>query len=243
MNIPLLVTKLHIPEPPVELVERPQLLEQLNAGLPGRLTLISAPAGFGKTSLTGQWLRESGLPAAWVSLDEGDNDPVRFWNYLVAAMQTLYPVVGAGFLAALTAPQPLPLEVMLTSLINELAIIPQRFLLVLDDYHLIRAEAVHEGFTYLLDNSPETIHWVLATRADPPLPLARLRARRQMTEIRVEQMRFAVDESQELFNRMMGSGTDPAGDGDIGGAHRRMGGRAATGGSVFAASPGQAIVH
>ena len=243
MNIPLLVTKLHIPEPPVELVERPQLLEQLNAGLPGRLTLISAPAGFGKTSLTGQWLRESGLPAAWVSLDEGDNDPVRFWNYLVAAMQTLYPVVGAGFLAALTAPQPLPFEVMLTSLINELAAIPQRFLLVLDDYHLIRAEAVHEGFTYLLDNSPETIHWVLATRADPP-PAVGPTARPPPDDGNPGGANaLCGGRVAGVVQPDDGAGADHAGDGDIGGAHRRMGGRAATGGSVFAASPGQAIVH
>ena len=196
MPTALLQTKLYIPPP------RPRLIERLNAGLHRKLTLISAPAGFGKTTLLSEWVSGCGRPVASLSLDEGDNDLIRFLTYLVAALQTMQAEIGKTVLAALQSPQP-PIEAILTSLINEIATISNEFVLVLDDYHLIDAQPIHEALTFLLDHMPPQMHLAIATRADPPLPLARLRGRGQLTELRAADPRFALDEAAAFLNRVM----------------------------------------
>ena len=154
MVTPLLTTKLYIPPVRPDLVPRPRLVERLNAGLDGKLTLISAPAGFGKTTLLSEWAAGCGRPVAWVSLDEGDNDTARFLAYSIGALQTLEAGVGEGVLSAFQTPQPPPMETVLTHLINEVAATLDPFALVLDDYHVIEAEAIHEALTFLLDHLP-----------------------------------------------------------------------------------------
>ena len=219
----LLQTKLYIPPIRRELVSRPRLIERLNAGLDRKLTVISAPAGFGKTTLVTQWLNSTDCFSTWLSLDERDNDPTRFLVYLIAALQTIGPqqdsateqepvgVIGQGALDALQSPQPPPAETILTSLINEIATIPDtpeakrsRILLVLDDYHLIEAQPIHDGLTFLLEHLPPQMHLVIATRDDPHLPLARLRARGLLTEVRAADMRFSSSEAAEFLKRVMG---------------------------------------
>lgn len=199
----LLATKLYIPPARPEVVSRPRLIEQLAPGLHRKLTLISAPAGFGKTTLVSEWLAGCGCPAAWLSLDEGDNDYSRFLVYLVAALQTIAPGVGSGVLAALQSVQPPPIESILTALLNDITTIPQDFVLVLDDYHLIDSQAVDHALTFLLDHHPPSMHLVITTREDPRLPLARLRARSQLTELRVTDLRFTTAEAAEFLNQVM----------------------------------------
>ena len=138
---PILATKLYIPPPSPKAVLRPRLIERLNAGLHRKLTLISAPAGFGKTTLVSAWVAGCDRPVAWLSLDAGDSDPTRFLTYLVAALRTIAPHIGAGVLGVLQAPQPPPTEAILTALLNEIATLPDNFVLVLDDYHVIDAKA------------------------------------------------------------------------------------------------------
>ena len=180
MSTPILATKLYIPPPRPKVVLRPRLIERLNEGLSSgrKLTLISAPAGFGKTTLVSEWVAGCGRPVAWLSLDEGDNDPTRFLTYLVAALQTIAPKIGEGVLAALQSPQPPPIESILTTLLNEIAAIPDNFILVLDDYHVIDSKPVDQALTFLLEHLPPQMHLVIATREDPPSapgPLARPR--------------------------------------------------------------------
>ena len=212
MATPLLTTKLYIPPVRPELVSRPRLIERLNAGLHHKLTLISAPAGFGKTTLLSEWAAGCERPVAWVSLDEGDNDPARFLAYFVAAQQTLAlsqvegieATIGEGALAALQSPQPPPMEELLTALINQINAISGNFVLVLDDYHLITTQPVHDALTFLLDHLPGNMHLAIATRADPPLPIARLRGRGQLTELRQADLRFTPDEAAEFLKQIMG---------------------------------------
>lgn len=205
----VLQTKLYIPQARLAaLVTRPRLIERLNKGLPvgrsPRVTLISAPAGFGKTTLVSEWLAACERPAAWLSLDEGDNEPTRFLVYLVAAVQTIAPTLGAGVLAMLHSPQPPPLEAMLAVLLNEITTLPDHFTLVLDDYHMIEAQAVDKALTFVLEHLPPQLHLVIATREDPPLPLARLRARGQLTELRAADLRFTPGEATTFLNGVMG---------------------------------------
>ena len=246
MKIPLLQTKLYIPLLRSELVARPRLIERLNEGLwqsqdfGRKLTLISAPAGFGKTTLVSEWIHrqvrgrgsgeaggqkftfapvsedastslEASLhspPAqfAWLSLQESDNDPVRFLAYFVAALQTIEARrnIGKGMLSALQSPQPPPTEVVLTSLLNEIALLPDKIVLILDDYHLIEAQPIHQALTFLLDHLPPQMHLIIATREDPHLPLARLRARGQLTELRARDLRFTTAEAAEFLNKVTG---------------------------------------
>ena len=164
----------------------------------------SAPAGFGKTTLVSEWFAGCGQPVAWLSLDEGDNDPTRFLIYLVAALQTIAPKSGAGVLAALQSPQPPPIESILTTLINEITTIPDNFIFVLDDYHIIDSKPVDNALTFLLEHLPPQMHLVIATREDPPLPLALLRVRGQLTELRAADLRFTPAEAAEFLNQMMG---------------------------------------
>ncbi|MDZ4765929.1 MAG: LuxR C-terminal-related transcriptional regulator [Chloroflexota bacterium] len=204
MFTPILATKLFIPAARPQVVRRSRLSERLNEGLHHKLTLISAPAGFGKTTLISEWVAVCERPGAWLSLEEADNNPTRFLTYLVAALQTIAPNIGAGVLAALHSPQPPPAEAILTSLLNEIITIPNPFVLVLDDYHVIDAKPVDDALTFLIEHLPPQLHIVIATREDPRLPFARLRARNQLTELRVTDLRFTPSEAAEFLNHVMG---------------------------------------
>ena len=204
MATPILATKLYIPPSRPKIVLRPRLIEQLNEGLVGKLTLISAPAGFGKTTLVSEWIASCGMPVAWLSLDKGDNDPARFISYLVKALQMIQAGIGEGLLVALQSPQPLQFENILTTLLNEITTIPDNFILVLDDYHLIDAKPVDNALTFLIEHLPPHMHLVIATREDPQLPLARFRARSQLTELRAAELRFTPVEAAEFLNQVMG---------------------------------------
>src|SRR5438034_1741305 len=201
---PILATKLYIPPLRPNVVSRPRLIERLNEGLLRKLTLISAPAGFGKTTLISAWVKGIERPTAWLSLDEGENDPARFLTYLVAALQTIAATIGKGVLGVLQSPQPPPIEAILTALLNEITTLPDPFVLVLDDYHLIDAKPVDLALTFLIEHLPPQMHLVIATREDPPLPLARLRAQGRLTELRAADLRFLAAESAEFLNAVMG---------------------------------------
>jgi LuxR family transcriptional regulator, maltose regulon positive regulatory protein len=203
MSMPLLATKFYIPPARSHGVLRPRLVERLNAGLHGKLTLISAPAGFGKTTLLGEWLAGCQRPAAWLSLDAVDADPIRFLSYLIAAVQTLAPQIGAGALIALHSPQPPPVESLLTELLNEIVTLADPLVLVLDDYHVIESHAVDQALTYLVEHLPAQMHLVIATREDPHLPLARLRARGHLTEVRAADLRFTPAEAAAFLTEGM----------------------------------------
>jgi len=214
MSTPILATKLYIPPPRAKIVLRPRLIERLNEGLSSgrKLTLISAAAGFGKTTLVSEWIaspwhRPPGQvcerPTAWLSLDEGDNDPTRFLTYLIDALQTIAPNIGAGVLGVLQSPQPPPAESILTTLINEITTIPDSFIFVLDDYHIIDSKPVDNALAFLLEHLPPQMHLVITTREDPDLPLARLRARGQLTELRAADLRFTPSEAAEFLNQAM----------------------------------------
>ena len=194
MSAPILATKLYIPPPRTKIVLRPRLIERLNESLSEgyKLTLISAPAGFGKTTLVSGWVANCDQKVAWLSLDEGDNDPTRFLTYIVAALQTIMANIGAGILNVLQSPQPPSTESILTALLNETTTIPDHFVLVLDDYHVIDSKPVDNVLTFLLEHLPPQMHLVIASREDPHLPLARLRARDQLTELRAADRRVTV---------------------------------------------------
>src|SRR5580658_1497633 len=206
----LLQTKFYIPRSRRDLVPRPRLSERLDRGSASRLILVSAPAGFGKTTLLTEWLAAGpGAPgdrrrAAWLSLDRGDNDLSSFWTYVIAALRTVAPGVGDSALALLQAPRPSPVETVLTALLNDLGATAGEIVLVLDDYHVIDAGDVQDGMAFLLDHLPPGLHVVIAGRADPALPLARLRARGELAEIRAAGLRCTPDEAAEYLNEMMG---------------------------------------
>lgn len=204
MTTPLLATKLHIPAPQTRSVLRPRLTQRLDENPGRKLILISAPAGFGKTTLVSEWLAGGGRQAAWLSLDAGDNDPARFLGYLVAALQAIAPDIGKELLGLLQSPQPPPAEAVLTTLLNEIAEIPDDFTLVLDDYHLIDAPAVDDALGFLVRHLPPQMRLVIATREDLSLPLARLRARGQLTELRAADLRFTPAEAAEFLTHVMG---------------------------------------
>jgi LuxR family maltose regulon positive regulatory protein len=204
MPTPILATKLYLPLPRPGLVSRPRLVERLNAGLDRNLSLISAAAGFGKTTLLSEWITACGRPVAWLSLDETDSDIYRFITYVLAALQTVQPALGESLFAVLQTSQPPPAESLLSGLLNEIAALPGRYLLILDDYHLLDSPAVDSALVFLLDYLPPQLHLVIAGREDPNLPLARLRARGQLTELRAANLRFTSAEASEFLNRMMG---------------------------------------
>ena len=218
----VLNTKLYIPRTRPQIVARPRLIEQLNDGLYRKLTLISAPAGFGKTTLVSEWVE--GLDTAdkkgrhvdhiigWFSIDKGDNDRVQFLAYIIAALnqiEGLDPNFGQAVMSMLRSPQPPPTETVLNSLINEIDAISVKLLLVLDDYHLIETQPIHDALTYLIEHLPPQAHLVIVTREDPPLPLARLRASDQLTDIRATDLRFTSSEASEFLNSVMGLNLSP----------------------------------
>lgn len=223
MPEPILTTKLFLPPLRPHAVRRPRLIERLSDGLRGdrafarKLTLVSAPAGFGKTTLLSAWIESitsvaepHGLRFAWLSLDESDDDPIRFLAYLAAAVQTVAPETGLGLLAALEAPQPPAVEALLAAWLNELAALPDPICLVLDDYHAVDAQPVDEALTFLLDHLPPQVHVVIASREDPDLPLPRLRARGQIVELRAADLMFTTGEAADFLNQTMGLGLTAA---------------------------------
>src|SRR5688572_29889107 len=207
VSSPILATKLYIPPLPPKVVVRTRLLERLDEGLSegSKLSLISAPAGFGKTTLVSEWLASGKRPTAWLSLDEGDSDPTRFLIYLVSALQTIAPKLGEGAMEVLQASQSQPpTEAILIALLNEITTVPNPFLLVLDDYHVIDSRAVDKALTFFVEHLPPRMHLVITTREDPALPIPRLRARRQLTELRAADLRFTSSEAAEFLDQVMG---------------------------------------
>jgi LuxR family maltose regulon positive regulatory protein len=228
VNDPLLVTKTYLPRPRTALIPRPALFARLDAGLTGRLILVSAPAGFGKTTLLSSWIEDCRLKIAdcqsdihqstilnqqsqianpqfcWLTLDRSDNDPTRFWSYTIAALQTVEPGLAEDIRAALLAPSPPPLPALVSSLINAVSALGRPLILALDDYHLIQSEAIHASMNDLLDHLPPNWRVILNTREDPPLALARRRARGELAEIRAADLRFSAAETAELLNACLG---------------------------------------
>jgi LuxR family transcriptional regulator, maltose regulon positive regulatory protein len=201
---PILATKLYLPRLRPNVVSRPRLLERLNEGLHRKLTLIAAPAGFGKTTLVSEWVVTCGQPVAWLSLDDQDSDPARFLTYFIAALRTVAPTIGEGVLGVLQSSQPPPTEAILTALLNEITTLPDNFVLVLDDYHVLDAKPVDMALTYLVEHLPPQMHLVIATREDPQLPLARLRSLSHLTELRAADLRFTASEAAAFLNQVMG---------------------------------------
>ncbi|MBN1145888.1 MAG: tetratricopeptide repeat protein, partial [Anaerolineales bacterium] len=211
MALKLLSTKLFVPAPRSNLVSRPRLVATLNASLAVKLTLVSAPAGFGKSTLLSEWAASCGRPVAWLALDEGDNDPMRFMAYFTAALQTINARIGQG------TPRPPAIEDAMTELVNEIAHLlgeatpgspraarlESGLVLILDDYHAINARPIHEALIPLIDHMPPGMHLVIAARSDPPLPIPRLRARGEMVELRQSDLRFTAEEAAEFLNRVM----------------------------------------
>jgi LuxR family maltose regulon positive regulatory protein len=200
----LVATKFHVPR--AGFVPRLHLLARLARGIGRGLTVVCTPAGFGKTTLLSDWARRGRRPVAWLSLDAGDNDPARFWRYVAAALDQVRPGTFAPVAALLRGPQQQPLEAVATAVINELMSVPGEgaIALILDDYHLVEAPAVHDSVTFLLDRLPPGLRLVLASRADPPLPLARLRARGQLTELRAADLRFTLEETASFLREATG---------------------------------------
>src|SRR6266542_2672214 len=185
-------TKLNPPTGARRQVARPRILDRLVSGDTRRLTLVDAPAGWGKTTVLAEWASDprERRPFAWFTVDRGDNDPVRFWGYAIEALRTLEPSVGSASLAALGVSGTNPIEVVLPPLINELAALDRSVVLALEDYHLVQSPEVHEGLSFLVERLPTTLELAIATRIDPPLPLPRLRARGEMREFRAPELRF-----------------------------------------------------
>ncbi len=203
---PLLRTKLHIPSVRTDLVPRPRLVHCLNESVKGKMTVILAPAGFGKTTLLADWIPQSNHPVGWYSLDEDDNDAARFLHYFIAAVQTLDVRLGESAHGLFQSSQSPSLKPVMTGLINEMASFPDTFVMVLDDYHVINRSAIHDGLEFLIEHRPPQLHLIITSRADPPMPLARWRARSELMELRAADLRFDAVEAATFLNEKMGLG-------------------------------------
>jgi LuxR family transcriptional regulator, maltose regulon positive regulatory protein len=206
----LLATKLCARPARANLVARPRLIGLLDDGRSASLILVSAPAGFGKTTLLAEWLGHGRQSTCWLSLDAADNDPARFLAYVIAALQQVVPGVANDLVGPLRSSEPPPAETVLAALVNELALVAGDFILVLDDYHFITSPAVNEALTFLLENLPSNLHLVISSRADPPIPVARLRSQGQVVEVRSDELRFTVDEAAAFLRQTMGLALTPA---------------------------------
>ena len=204
MTSPVLATKFFIPTPPPNQISRPRLLEKLNESWNHKLTLLSAPAGFGKTTLIGEWIAKQENPLCWLSLDEYDNDPQRFFRYFIFALKRVENELGESPPMLLQPPQSLEYMNLLTGLVNEIAVISRPFVFVLDDYHLITDSVIQQALTFLLNNQPHQMHLIISSRSDPPWPLSRLRVRDEILEIRSHEMRFTREEAASFLNDFMG---------------------------------------
>ena len=202
-SFPLLKTKLYIPTTPASKVTRSHLIDRLGEVRKKTLTIVSAPAGFGKTTLLAEWIAQTPLPVSWLSLDNGDNDPYRFLSYMIAALGGINEEVGLEAQQIMRSHQLVPPHVVLASLLNDLGKVVEPYVLILDDYQFVTEHAVHETITYLLDHVPANMHLVISTRADPPLQLGRLRAHGQMMELRTQDLRFTSEEATEFLNEVM----------------------------------------
>jgi LuxR family maltose regulon positive regulatory protein len=200
----LLNTKLNVPPVRPSHVQRIELIQKLNRLQDYKLALIVASAGYGKTALVSEWITQSPMKVVWFSIDAGDNDPVRFWDYVIAAIQTAYSDIGEQTLTLLHEPQPLPIETILSSLINELSALPDLLTIVLDDYHVIESPAIHEGLAFLVEHMPSQMRLIMTTRTDPPLSLARMRVRSQLLELRSTDLRFSPVQIATFFTDVMG---------------------------------------
>ncbi len=207
----LLRTKLNHPHSPDGIVVRSRLIDQLNSAASSKLILVSAPAGFGKTTLLSEWMESYARPVAWLSLDEGDNDPVRFLAYLIAALRTVQPELSSELLDMFKTPNPPPMQSALTALINQIIETKDTFILVLDDYHEISSQPVHDMMAFFLEHLPDSVRVIITTRMDPPLPVARLRGKGQLAELRAADLRFTPDEIALFLSRFTGQ-TFSAGD-------------------------------
>ena len=199
----ILLSKLHIPPIRPEIISRSRLIHRLNDGLERRLTLVSAPAGSGKSTLLGEWAAQHPGRVAWLSLDAEDDDPAGFWPYFSAALRNVEPGLALDSGLSGQIPSALAIQSVLTPVLNEIALLPESLILVLDDYHLISAPAIHAGITFLLEHQPPQLHLVLSSRADPPLPVFRLRARAQLCELRADDLRFTPEEAAAFLNDVM----------------------------------------
>ncbi|MEM6435245.1 MAG: helix-turn-helix transcriptional regulator, partial [Cyanobacteria bacterium P01_D01_bin.115] len=201
--LPLLETKLYCPQWSADQVSRPRLMGHIHPQR--KLTLVSAPAGFGKTTLLAEWVAAVPMRSvAWVSLDQSDNDSAVFWTYLITALQNIQPHLGKQALSLVQSSQPPEIEAILMTLLNELAVIKVDVALVLDDYHAIETQAIHDGIGFLLSHLPPNVHLIIASRTDPPLSLARLRSHGELTELRVSDLRFTPEEAATFLNEGMG---------------------------------------
>ncbi len=208
MPASILATKFNIPRIRTHIVPREGLILRLKDGLKCKLTLISAPAGFGKTTLIGEWARSLDRSVGWLSLDESDNDIIHFLSYFIVALQSVNEDIGQDELKRLRSPHPLPIEETLIAIINQINALSEEVVLILDDYHLISTSSIHEAVAYFLDHMPENVHLVIISRADPPLPLARLRGRGEIAEFRQNDLRFTIDEAADFLQEVMEVGID-----------------------------------
>ncbi len=204
MTAPILTTKLSFPPLRTKMVERTALIQKLNQGIESGFVLISAPAGYGKTTLVSAWLHQMKLKNTWLTLDRQDDDPVRFLTYLAAALKKIDPAIGEVLEIQLqNCPFPI-VENCLTPVINKLNEIEHPFWLILDDYHVINNQSIHQIIRFLLDHRPYAFHLVITTRADPPLPLSKYRAKSELVEIRLADLRFSTAETEEFFEKIIG---------------------------------------
>jgi LuxR family transcriptional regulator, maltose regulon positive regulatory protein len=209
MSTEIITTKLFKPSPPPNLVSRPRLLHHLESGATGKLTLISAQAGFGKTTLLSEWINQCNKPVCWLSLDEWDNNPHRFIKYFIFALQRLNSAFGENALLELQSSQPLQTEIILTHLINEIIATAEPFVFVMDDYHVITDPEIQQMLLFLLDHMPSQMHLIISSRSDPPWPRSRLKVRDEILEIRSQELRFTLEEAATFLNDMMGLALSP----------------------------------